>query len=125
MTMTAQQVAERLVELCRQGKNIEAVKELYADHVVSHEPPGYSNGPERLDGKAAVLAKTEKFHDMMEALHSAYVSDPLVAANHFSLTMGMDVTLKGIGRTKMDEVAVYEVTNGRITREQFFFPTGK
>ncbi len=123
--MTTQQVADRLVELCRQGKNIDAVKELYAPNAVSHEPPGYPNGPERLDGREAILAKTEQFHAMTEAMHSAYVSDPLVAANHFSVAMGMDVTLKGAGRMKMDEVAVYEVTDGRITREQFFFPTGK
>ena len=62
---------------------------------------------------------------MTEAMHNAYVSEPVVAANHFSLAMGMDVTLKGIGRVQMDEVAVYEVTEGKITREQFYFPTGK
>ncbi|MBK6542392.1 MAG: nuclear transport factor 2 family protein [Flavobacteriales bacterium] len=123
--MTTKQVADRLVELCRQGKNIEAVKELYAPNAVSHEPPGFPNGPERIDGKDAILAKTEKFHAMTEAMHNAYVSEPVVAANHFSLAMGMDVTLKGIGRVQMDEVAVYEVTEGKITREQFYFPTGK
>lgn len=122
--MTTQQVADRLVELCRQGKNIEAVKELYAQDVVSHEPAGYTMGPERVDGKDAVLAKTEKFHELLETMHSAYVSDPVVAANHFAITMGMDITLKGAGRMCMDEVAVYEVTAGQITRERFFFPTG-
>jgi hypothetical protein len=35
--------------------------------------------------------------------------------------MGMDVTMKGMGRMKMDEVAVYEVKNGKIVKEQFFF----
>ncbi|MGV3638174.1 MAG: SnoaL-like domain-containing protein [Flavobacteriales bacterium] len=121
--MTTKQVADRLVELCRQGKNIEAVKELYATDVVSHEPAGYPNGPERIAGKAAVLAKAEGFQANLETMHSAYVSDPLVAANHFTVTMGMDVTLKGAGRMQLDEVAVYEVTDGQITREQFFFPT--
>ncbi len=123
--MTTQQVADRLVELCRQGKNVEAVKELYATNVVSHEPPGYANGPERLDGKAAVLAKTEQFHAMLETFHGGHVSDPVLAGNHFAVSMNMDVTLKGIGRSQMEEVAVYEVTDGKITREQFFFATGK
>lgn len=32
----------------------------------------------------------------------------------------MDVTMKGAGRVKMDEI-VYEVKNGKIVKEQFFF----
>jgi hypothetical protein len=35
--------------------------------------------------------------------------------------MGMDVTLKGAGRVNMDEIAVYEVKDGKITKEQFFY----
>jgi ketosteroid isomerase-like protein len=35
--------------------------------------------------------------------------------------MGMEVTMKGAGRVKMDEVAVYEVRDGKIVKEQFFF----
>ena len=31
------------------------------------------------------------------------------------------VTIKGAGRTKMDEIAVYEVKDGKIVKEQFFF----
>lgn len=35
--------------------------------------------------------------------------------------MGMDVTLKGMGRMKMDEVPVNEVKDGKIVKEQFFY----
>jgi hypothetical protein len=35
--------------------------------------------------------------------------------------MGMDVTMKGQGRSKMDEIAVYEVKDGKIVKEQFFY----
>jgi hypothetical protein len=35
--------------------------------------------------------------------------------------MGMECTMKGMGRTKMDEIAVYEVKDGMIVKEQFFF----
>ncbi len=37
-TMNAQEVANRLVLLCREGKNVEAINELYDDDIVSHEP---------------------------------------------------------------------------------------
>jgi ketosteroid isomerase-like protein len=35
--------------------------------------------------------------------------------------MGMDVTMKGFGRMNMDEVCVFEVKDGKIVSEQFFF----
>ena len=35
--------------------------------------------------------------------------------------MGMDVTMKGAGRVKMDEIALYEVKDGKIVKEQFFY----
>ena len=46
---------------------------------------------------------------------------PQVAGNFFVCIMGMDVTIKGQPRMKMDEVAVYEVKDGKIVLEQFFF----
>jgi hypothetical protein len=35
--------------------------------------------------------------------------------------VGMDITMKGQDRMKMDEVAVYEVRDGKIVLEHFFF----
>jgi hypothetical protein len=58
---------------------------------------------------------------MVEEVHGGWVSEPLVAGNHIAFGMGMDVTMKGKGRTKMDEIAVYEVKDGRIVKEQFFY----
>jgi hypothetical protein len=36
--------------------------------------------------------------------------------------MSFDATFKGGGRTKMDEICVYEVKDGKIVKEQFFYP---
>ena len=54
-------------------------------------------------------------------MHSGYCSEPVVGGTHFAVAMGMDVTMKGAGRLNMDEIAVYEVKNGKIVKEQFFF----
>jgi ketosteroid isomerase-like protein len=35
--------------------------------------------------------------------------------------MGMDVTMKGGQRMKMDEVCVFKVKDGKIVSEEFFF----
>ena len=118
--MTTQEVANRLTELCRKGDFAAAITELYHKDIVSTEPEG-TPGPQRVQGFDAVMAKTEEWGKGIEQMHSAWVSDPIVAGNHFSVAMKVDVTMKGAGRINMDEVCVYEVTNGKITRDQFFY----
>ena len=54
-------------------------------------------------------------------MHGGYTGDPIVAGNYFSVAMGMDATMKVAGRVKMDEICVYEVKEGKISKEQFFF----
>jgi hypothetical protein len=49
--MNTMDIANKMVELCRQGKNIEALSMLFADDVVSVEAgasPGTSWGPNKL-----------------------------------------------------------------------------
>ena len=120
LTMNTTEVANKLVSLCRAGKNMDAVHELYADNVLSLEPIG--SRMERAEGKEAIIAKELSFFEMVETVHSIEVSEPIIAANFFSVTMKMDMTLKGMGRSSMDEVCVYEVKEGKIVFEQFFFP---
>src|ERR1700759_1509724 len=43
--MTTEQIAARLVELCRKGEYEQAQKELYADDAESVEAPGAPQGP--------------------------------------------------------------------------------
>ena len=74
-----------------------------------------------VEGKEAIRKKGEMFNEMIEEMHGGYSREPQVAGNFFSVVMGMDVTMKGAGRMKMDEIAVYEVKDGKIVKEQFFF----
>lgn len=120
--MNAQEVADRLVLLCREGKNVEAINELYDDNVVSHEPEG-SPMKEKI-GKQAVLDATNQWFDSVQELHNTYISNPIVGGNFFACTMKVDATYKENGRNVMDELCVYEVKDGRIVFEQFFYPTG-
>lgn len=117
--MKTQEVADRLVALCREGKNTTAVDELYADHIVSKEPKG--TPMELTEGKEAVKNKTIHWEDSVQEIHSATISEPLVADHHFTVVMDMDVTYKEYGRMAMSEIAVYEVKDGKITAEEFFY----
>ena len=117
--MTTHEVANRLVELCREGKNVDAINELYADNVVSRESKGAPM--ELAEGKEAVMSKHDHWNSTVEKVHSGIISDPLVSGNFFTCTMDMDVTYKEYGRMEMHEVCVYEVKDGKIVSDQFFY----
>lgn len=98
--MTTEQVAEKLVNYCRQGQFTEAVQELYGQNIVSIEPDG---APVKESvGLEAVIAKGQQFNNMVEEFHGNEISDPIVADKFFSCTMKMDVTFKGAPRTSME-----------------------
>lgn len=120
--MTTQEVADQLVQLCREGKNDQAIEELYADNVVSREPKG--SDMELTEGKAAVKNKTLRWEESVQEIHSASLSDPIVAEHHFSLVMDIDATYKEHGRMKMSEICVYEVKDGKIVADEFFYRMG-
>ncbi len=118
--MTTQEVANRLVALCRIGKYEEAIKELYAPEIVSVEPEGM---PDRIvTGLAGIAAKSAKFEAMLEKVNTSVISDPIVAENFFSCAMLMNVQFKGAPvAVDMDEICVYTVKNGKIVKEEFFY----
>ena len=123
--MNTETIAKRLVALCREGKFEEAQRELYADDALSIEPEGVPpGGLGNATGLAAIIEKGHQFNAMIEAVHGGSVSEPVIADNWFSIAMTMDVTMKGRGRMDMKEICVYQVRNGKIVREQFFFDVG-
>ncbi|MFC4820178.1 SnoaL-like domain-containing protein [Dokdonella ginsengisoli] len=120
--MNTEAIARRLVELCRQGKYEQAQDELYADDAVSIEMDGLPPDMARdTRGLEAIREKGRQFNATIEAMHGGSVGDPIVTGNWFSLVMTMDATFKGRGRVDMREICVYQVRDGKIVREQFFY----
>jgi hypothetical protein len=119
-TMTTAEVAGRFNTLAKEGNWDRIQQELFAENAVSIEPPD-SPGLKSVEGLPAIREKGKAFAETVEEIHGGFSSDPLVAGNFFSVAMGMDVTMKGAGRVKMDEIALYEVKDGKIVREQFFY----
>jgi len=118
--MTVQDIANRLYEHCKAGQYQQAQEELYADDAVSIEPVG-SHGPQSVKGRDEIVKKGEQFQQSIEEIHGGSVSEPIVAGNHFALTISIDATFKGMGRMLMEEIAVYEVKDGKVVKEQFFY----
>ena len=117
--MTTQEVANRLVDLCRKGKVLQAQEELFAENVTSHEA-SHSPVPPAL-GREAVLTKGKNFAAMIEKTHSGFFSDPIVGGNYFSIVCKLDADLKGQGRMVWDEICVFGVKDGQVISEQFFY----
>jgi hypothetical protein len=118
--MTTQEVANRFNELAQTGQWDKIQEELFADNAVSIEPPG-AQGLQTVEGMEAIREKGKKFNESIEEMHGGYSTAPVVGGSFFSLAMGIDCTMKGMGRQKMDEIALYEVKDGKIVREQFFY----
>ena len=118
--LTTQEVADRLAQLFKENNWAGAQDELFSEDAQSIEPP-HAQGLQTVKGIDNIRKKGEQFNAMVEEMHGGYSSAPVVGGNFFSVAMGMDVTMKGMGRNKMDEIALYEVQNGKIVREQFFY----
>jgi len=118
--LTTTDVAIRFNELSSLGQWDQIQNELFADNAVSIEPAN-SPGLKTVEGIEAIRQKGKQFGEMVEEMHGGYSNQPQIAGNHFAVAMGMDVTMKGQGRMKMDEIAVYEVKDGKIVKEQFFY----
>ncbi len=118
--MTTQQVADRFYELAQKGEWNKIYDELYGADAESIEPSSAIGLP-TVKGMAEILKKGKAWEAGIEAMHGGYTRAPQVAGNYFACTMGFDATFKGTGRRQMDEVAIYEVKQGKIVKEQFFY----
>ena len=117
--MKTEEIAHRLVALCRDAKWEDAQRELYADDARSIESEAGPTFPQETVGLPAIIEKGKKFDAMVETLHALEVSEPLIAENSFACTMRMDVTMKGQGRFNIIELCVYDVKDGKIVTERF------
>ena len=118
--MTTQEVANEVTKLCREGKWEEIYERFFATDIKSIEPEGSPLGS--VVGLEAIMEKGKQWEAMIEEFHSSEISDPIVADNFFALTMKSNVTFKGQSEPMdTDEVCVYNVRDGKIISEQFFY----
>lgn len=119
--MTIQELASQLANYSRNGQFETAQKEFFADDVVSIEAFATPGFEKETKGLEANLAKGHLFQSMVEEVHSIAVSEPLITENTIAFTLDMDLTMKQRGRTRMNELCVYSVKDGKIIAEQFFY----
>lgn len=118
--MKTKEIATKLVAWCKEGNFEKPYQELYSPKIVSIENDGKSEGG-YVEGFDGIQQKGEWWKENFE-VHATTVSEPLVADNWFSVKFEMDTTHKPSGhRSTMSEIAVYEIKDGKIIKEQFFY----
>lgn len=118
--MDVKAVGEKLVSLCREGKNMEAIDALYGDDITSVEAQGNEAMPAVMQGIDAIRGKNQWWLENHE-IHSASVEGPWVNGDRFTVMYDFDVTPKQGERMQMKEVALYAVEGGKIVREEFYY----
>lgn len=121
--MTTQKVANRYCELAKQNKFPEILEELCDPALVNKEPEHVSaRGIQPVTaGLDAIKAKGETNRKMIEEIHSQHCSEPLVAGNFFTVTLSRDITFKDKPRMTLEEIGLFELKEGKIILEQFFY----
>ena len=119
-TLTTAEVAKRFNELAQQEKWFEIQDELFADNVKSVEPAG-AKYLQNAEGKSAVRKKGEAFVSRIQVFHGGRTTEPVVGGNYFAVGRKKDMTVEGIGRIQINQVMLYEVRDGKIVTEQFFY----
>ena len=123
--MSAMEVGQQLVALCKAGQFEEAMNTLYADEIVSIEGQGTEDMPARLEGIAAVRAKSQWWNDNHD-VHSMDTTGPFFGHrdDQFIVKFDIDVTPKEGERMQMSECAIYTVRNGKVSQEEFLYLMG-
>jgi hypothetical protein len=118
--MTTKEIADRMSQLFKEYKWTQVQDELFSPDAKSIEP-AHAQGMQTVQGLDNIKKKGEEFNSMVEEMHGGWVGEPIVGGNYIAVSMGMDITMKGAGRMNMEEICLYEVKDGKIVKEEFFY----
>ncbi|PIB38652.1 nuclear transport factor 2 family protein [Maribacter sp. 4G9] len=117
--MTNQEVANKLVSLLREGKFNEVYDELF--HPDAHHIEPQSEYFADLKGVEAIKAKDAAMSEHLEGVESMEVGDAIIASKHIAIPYKLTAKLKDGNQMSLDELIVYELSDGKILSEQFFY----
>jgi|SRR5882724_7100501 len=122
--MSVNEIANRYVALCKEGRFHACLDELFAQDAVSVEAFAPAGQDPVATGLPALRAKGEWWNNNHE-VHKGEVFGPYPNGNRFAVRFSFDITNKPSGkRMAMDEIGLFTVENGKISREEFFYQGG-
>lgn len=118
--MNTFEVGNKLVSLCKQGKNMDAIDQLYAKDIISIEPEGSDSMPAETKGIEAIRGKNKWFDDQYE-VKKIDLLGPFPHGDQFTVYFKYDTMDKKTKKSMpMEEIALYTTKDGKIIREEFF-----
>lgn len=118
--MSTLETGKKLVDLCKQNKNLEALETLYSSEIVSVEPSSESGSDPEVHGIEAVRGKNIRWNEN-QLVESTTIDGPFVNGDRFSLNFKYETKNKKDGkRMNMAEIGVYTVKSDKIVKEEFF-----
>ena len=71
----------------------------------------------RLENALSFVLRPEEAAQRLDG----FFGDPVIGGNYFSFACMLDATMKGMGRVKFEEICVFQVKDGKVVSEQFFY----
>jgi len=117
--MKIEEVADNFVNWRNNDKADKLRTELYSPDIESIED-GNTSDIGRVKGMEGLKKKGQGLSRDFE-VHNIKASNPVVADNWFSVKFEIDTTDKKSGkRSKLSEIGVYKVEEGKIVKEHYF-----
>lgn len=118
--MTVLETGQKLVEYCKQQKNLEAIDTLYSQDIVSIESKPFEGLSAEMHGIDAIRQKNIRWFENQK-INSSSVHGPFIHGDRFSVNFKTNVTSKNDGKTRdLEEVGIYTVKKDKIIKEEFF-----
>jgi ketosteroid isomerase-like protein len=120
------EIAQTLAEYCRNGQEAKGLAELYHADAVSVEAFAQPEGGNReTHGVEGIRGKHAWWNSAFE-VHEAHVDGPYPHGDdRFALIFELDATFRQSGeKSHMKEIGLYTVKDGKIVREEFYYPMG-
>ncbi len=119
--MELKEIANTLVEGCKTGQEKANLDKLYAPDAVSVEAADMGSGRE-VQGLDAIKGKHDWWDNTFEVLDANITGPMLHGDDKFGVIFKIKAKDRASGQVSdMEEIAVYHVGNGKITREEFFY----
>ena len=119
--MTPKEVADELVAGCREGRARANLQKLYAADAVSVESADMGNGRET-HGLVGIDGKHQWWEDNHDVTGGDVQGPFMHGEDRFAVFFSVGGTNKADGKAfTMAEVGIYQVKDGKIAREEFYY----
>ena len=116
-----QRDCKKISGLLQQRRLAGCYNELFAEDAVNIEPVASVLSGIETKGLDKMKEKAKGYDAMVVKSYGYSVSEPLVAGNGIAFILTMDNDMKEHGRNTISELCVYEVKDGKIIKEQFYY----